>query len=128
MGRLNKEDKDIEESPVSASDLGDLLSLLKQGKLSGKMAKQAFASMFETGISPEKWLQKNGGQITDTAAINEIVARILDSHPAQVAEFRGGKEQLLGFFVGQVMKETRGKANPQAVNSALRAALKGESQ
>ena len=128
LGRLKKEDKDIQESPVSALDLGDLLSLLKQGKLSGKMAKQAFSAMFDTGISPEKWLQENGGQITDAAAINEIVARILDSHPAQVAEFRGGKEQLLGFFVGQVMKETRGKANPQAVNSALRAALKGESQ
>ena len=126
LGRLNKEDKDIEASPVPAHSMGELLRLLAQGQLSGKMAKQAFSAMIETGVTAADWLKANGGQITDSAAIGEIVDRILQTHPSQAAEFRGGKEQLLGFFVGQVMKETRGKANPQAVNAALRAALKGE--
>jgi aspartyl-tRNA(Asn)/glutamyl-tRNA(Gln) amidotransferase subunit B len=125
LGRLNKEGKDIEESPVSASALADLLRLLQEGKLSGKMGKKAFAAMMDEGVSASDWLKVNGGQITDPTVISDLVERVVANHPEQSEEFRAGKEQLMGFFVGQVMKETRGKANPQAVNAALRAALKG---
>jgi aspartyl-tRNA(Asn)/glutamyl-tRNA(Gln) amidotransferase subunit B len=125
LGRLNKEGKDIEESPVSASALADLLRLLQEEKLSGKMGKKAFAAMMDEGVSASDWLKVNGGQITDPTVISDLVERVVANHPEQSEEFRAGKEQLMGFFVGQVMKETRGKANPQAVNAALRAALKG---
>jgi len=126
LGSLNRDDRDIDESPVSALELAGLLNLLGEGKLSGKMAKEAFRAMMSQGVTAADWLEIHGGQITDEGAIAEIVAKIVSSHPAQAAEFRAGKEKLMGFFVGQVMRETRGKANPQVVGGALRKALAEE--
>ena len=123
LGALNAQDREIEDAPVAASSLVELLSLLGDGTLSSKMAKTCFAAMFETGISPSAWAQEHGSQITDTAAIEDQVRVVIDANPAQVAEYLGGKEKLLGFFVGRVMQATRGKANPQMVNQVVRRTL-----
>jgi aspartyl-tRNA(Asn)/glutamyl-tRNA(Gln) amidotransferase subunit B len=124
LGRLNKDGKDIEDSPVNPDELAALLKTLTSGTLSGKMAKACFAEMYDQGVAVAEWVAKNGGQITDEEQINSVVERILDANPNQVSEYLSGKEKLLGFFVGQVMKETRGKANPGVVNQLARQLLK----
>jgi aspartyl-tRNA(Asn)/glutamyl-tRNA(Gln) amidotransferase subunit B len=123
LGMLNNEDKDIEESPVQPSTLAELLGLLKAGTISGKMAKSCFSAMVHSGVSPKEWVATHGSQITDSAAIETVLDGVLAKHPDQLRDFMDGKEKLLGFFVGQVMKETRGKANPQAVNQLVRKKL-----
>lgn len=123
LGALNAEDKEIEDSPVSAESLGELLALLEDGTVSSKMAKSCFSAMFNEGVAPAQWVKEHGGQITDTSAIEAQVMEVIDGNPGQVAEFLGGKEKLLGFFVGRVMQATRGKANPQLVNELVRRLL-----
>ena len=108
---------------MSASALAELLALLGDKTVSSKMAKSCFSAMFSDGVSPAQWVKENGGQITDTSAIEAQVREVIDANPGQVAEFLGGKEKLLGFFVGRVMQATRGKANPQMVNELVRRLL-----
>ncbi|MGM0574820.1 MAG: Asp-tRNA(Asn)/Glu-tRNA(Gln) amidotransferase subunit GatB [Myxococcota bacterium] len=122
-GALNRADLDVAESPVSAEDLVDLLKTLESGKISGKMAKECFAAMFDEGVSVKAWVDEHGGQITDEAEIERLVRGALEDNPDQVTQYREGKTKLLGFFVGQVMKATRGKANPQTVNQVARRLL-----
>ncbi len=123
LGALNAEGKEIEDSPVGAEALGELLGLIGDKTVSSKMAKSCFAAMFSEGVSPAAWVKEHGGQITDTGAIEAQVREVIEANPGQVEQYLGGKEKLLGFFVGRVMQATRGKANPQMVNELVRRLL-----
>jgi len=123
-GLLNKEGRDISASPVSPERLGGMLQRIKDGTISGKIAKQVFEAMWNGEGDADAIIEKKGlKQITDTGAIEKIVRDILDANPKQVEQYQGGQEKLLGFFVGQVMKATQGKANPGEVNKILRELL-----
>ena len=123
LAQLNREGKEIEASPVDAASLSTLLKLIAAGKLSGKQAKSCFQAMFNEGVEAEDWMAQHGGQITDQAEIDAIVSGVIAAHPGQVAEYLGGKDKLLGFFVGRVMAATKGRANPPTVNAAVRRLL-----
>jgi len=123
---LNRAGRTIEDSPVSAENLGGLLDLIANATINGKIAKDVFSAMVETGkpaavIVDEKGLR----QVTDTGAIDAVVEEVLAGNPSQVAAYKGGQEKLFGFFVGQVMKAMKGKGNPALVNEALRKRLSG---
>jgi aspartyl-tRNA(Asn)/glutamyl-tRNA(Gln) amidotransferase subunit B len=125
LGLLNAQDKTIGESPVSPENLAQLLSLIAEGVISGKIAKTVFDDMARTGKPAKNIVDEKGlVQITDTDAIDDVVAQILSNNPKEVDAYKNGKTKLLGFFVGQVMQETRGKANPKLVNEILREKLK----
>ncbi|HST37273.1 MAG TPA: Asp-tRNA(Asn)/Glu-tRNA(Gln) amidotransferase subunit GatB [Allosphingosinicella sp.] len=124
FGALNRLGKTIEDSPVTAAQAASLIKLTADGTLSGTLAKQVFEIMLETGDDPEKIVEERGlKQTSDTGAIEAAIAEILAANADKVAEYKGGKEALFGFFVGQVMKAMQGKANPQVVNELLRKAL-----
>ena len=124
MGALNAAGRSIEESPVSAERLGELLALIAQGTLSGKLAKDVFAKMFESGRSAAEIVEAEGlRQISDAGRLEGIIREVLDRSPRQVAVYRGGKKGVIGYFVGQVMRATRGQANPRLVNQLLRKTL-----
>jgi aspartyl-tRNA(Asn)/glutamyl-tRNA(Gln) amidotransferase subunit B len=126
LGLLNAQGKTIADSPIAARSLAELLELIDQGTISGKIAKSVFDEMAQTGKPPKKIVKEKGlVQITDTGAIEEVVARIISNCPAEAAAYKNGKTKLLGFFVGQVMQETRGKANPKLVNELLKKMLDG---
>ena len=121
LGLLKAEGKSIEQSPISAPDLAQLLKLIGDGTISGKIAKTVFDEMAKSGKPPRQIVEEKGlVQITDTDAIDDAVANVISSHPKEVEAYKNGKTKLLGFFVGQVMKETRGKANPKMVNEILK--------
>ncbi|MDH3978663.1 MAG: Asp-tRNA(Asn)/Glu-tRNA(Gln) amidotransferase subunit GatB, partial [Gammaproteobacteria bacterium] len=121
---LNKENLDITESKVDAASLAGLLQRISDNTISGKIAKDVFAAMWEEGGDADAIIESKGlKQITDTSAIEAVVDEVIASNPEQVEQFRAGKEKVLGFFVGQVMKATQGKANPGQVNQVLRAKL-----
>ncbi|MCG7394497.1 Asp-tRNA(Asn)/Glu-tRNA(Gln) amidotransferase subunit GatB [Microvirga sp. ACRRW] len=123
FGRLNKEGKDITESPVSASQLGGIIELIGENVISGKIAKDMFEIVFTEGGDPRDIVEKRGmKQVTDTGAIEKAVDEIIAANPDKVEQAKA-KPTLLGWFVGQVMKQTGGKANPQAVNDILKAKL-----
>jgi len=126
FGALNKAGTDIGHSPVSAEHLGQLLDLMADGTISGRIAKDVFVAMFETGKAPAAIVEEKGlRQVTDSGAIAAVVDQVIAQNPDKVAEYRSGKDKLFGFFVGQAMKASGGKANPQAVNQLLREKLKG---
>jgi len=125
-GALNRDDRGIADSPVSADALGDLLQRIQDGTLSGKLAKQVFEAMWNGQGSADEIIEQQGlKQISDTSAIEAIIGEVLESNPKQVEQYRAGQHKLLGFFVGQVMKATQGKANPQQVNELLKKQLDG---
>ena len=124
FGALNRLGKDISDSPVTPGQAGELLALVADGTLSGTLAKQVFEIMLETGDAPGKIVADRGlKQTSDTGAIEEVIAGVLAANPNQLEQYRGGKEALFGFFVGQTMKAMAGKANPAVVNELLRKAL-----
>ncbi len=124
LGLLNAEGKSIEDSPISANHLGELLKLIDEGVISGKIAKTVFEDMAKTGDPPKKIVEEKGlVQLTDTSAIEAVVSEVLSRSPKEIEDYKGGKTKVLGFFVGQVMKETKGKANPKIVNEMLREKL-----
>jgi aspartyl-tRNA(Asn)/glutamyl-tRNA(Gln) amidotransferase subunit B len=124
FGALNRLGRTIEDSPVTPTQAAELLRLTADGTLSGTLAKQVFEIMLETGDDPGKIVEERGlKQTSDTGAIDSAIAAVLADNPDKVAEYRGGKDKLFGFFVGQVMKAMQGKANPQVVNDLLRKAL-----
>ncbi len=126
LGGLNAAGKEITASPLSAKDLAELVKMIAAGSISGKMAKDVFAKMFSTGHSPAKVVADEGlSQISDTAALEKIIAETLAANAKQVETYRSGKQGVFGFFVGQVMKATRGQANPAVVNELLKKALGG---
>ena len=123
---INAAGLEAEQFPVSVGALAEMLGLVRTGTLSGKMAKEVFEAMTATGKSATAIVAEKGlGQISDAGQLEAIVARILAENPGPAEDFRQGKEKALGFFVGQVMKETRGQANPQLVNELLRKHLAG---
>ena len=126
FGALNRLGRDIADSPVSAAALGELIDLIADGTVSGRLAKEVFAAMVETGAGPARLVEERGlRQVTDSGAIEQAIAAVLAAQADKVAEFRAGKEKLFGFFVGQVMKATGGKANPATLNDLLRRKLAG---
>ncbi len=125
LGLLNAQGKAIEDAPVSALDLARLLVLVENGAISGKIAKTVFDEMARTGRPASQIVEEKGlVQITDTGALADVVLRIISDHPREVEAYKNGKTKLLGFFVGQIMKETRGQANPKLVNEILKEKLK----
>jgi aspartyl-tRNA(Asn)/glutamyl-tRNA(Gln) amidotransferase subunit B len=125
FAKLNKLGKEIQDSSVSAAQLSELLQLIKDNTISGKIAKQVFEIMFESGGNPKEIVEKHGlKQVTDTGAIEKAIDEILAQNPDKVAEYKSGKDKLFGFFVGQIMKATQGKANPGSVNEILLSKLK----
>jgi aspartyl-tRNA(Asn)/glutamyl-tRNA(Gln) amidotransferase subunit B len=126
FGALNRFGKPIAESPVAADALGRLIDLVTDGTLSGRLAKDVFEIMVETGQGPDRIVEERSlKQVTDSGAIEAAVDKVIADNADKAAEVRGGKEKLLGWFVGQVMKATGGKANPAAVNDILRKKLLG---
>ncbi len=126
-GLLNREGIDIDASPVTAEQLGGLLKRISDNTISGKIAKQVFEAMCQGEGDADTVIEKKGlKQITDSGAIEKMVREVLDKNPKQVEQYRGGQEKLLGFFVGQVMKATQGKANPGEVNKILKQLLSGD--
>ena len=117
---LNAQGKEIEASPISAPALGGLIKLIKDGKISGKIAKDIFPQMAETGASAEEIVAKQGlSQISDVSALAKIVDEIIAANPKQVEQYKAGKTSLAGFFVGQAMKASRGQADPAALNKLV---------
>jgi aspartyl-tRNA(Asn)/glutamyl-tRNA(Gln) amidotransferase subunit B len=123
-GALNRDGLDIESSRIPPHALGELLLRIKDGTISGKIAKDVFEAMWAGEGSADEVIDKQGlKQITDTGAIETIVDEVIAANSAQVQQFRDGNEKVLGFFVGQIMKASQGKANPQQVNEILRKKL-----
>ena len=121
---LKAEGKEIAESPVAAGQLGELVALIAKGEISGKMAKEIFARMFASGESAGAIVEREGlRQISDSGALEAIVEQVLAANPKQAEQYRAGKAQVLGFLVGQVMKASRGQANPGSVNELLKKKL-----
>ena len=126
-GLLNREGLEITASPVSAASLGGLLLRIRDNTLSGKLAKQVFEDMCSGAGEADAIIEQKGlRQITDTGAIEKIIQDVLDASPKQIEQYRGGQEKLFGYFVGQVMKATQGKANPAQVNELLKKRLAGD--
>ena len=121
---LNRTGTTIGTSPVSAAALGELVDLLTDKTINGRIAKEVFEAMVETGERPGAIVEAKGlRQVTDTGAIDAAVQTVLDANPDKVAEYKGGKDKLFGFFVGQVMKAMAGKGNPALVNDVLKSKL-----
>jgi aspartyl-tRNA(Asn)/glutamyl-tRNA(Gln) amidotransferase subunit B len=124
FGALNKMGKSLDESPVNPAQAAELLGLVADGTISGSIAKQVFEIMLETGRGAAAIVEEKGlKQTSDTGAIEAVIAEILASNPGQLEQYRAGKEQLFGFFVGQTMKAMQGKANPGVVNDLLKKLL-----
>ena len=124
--RLNEDEKSIENCLIKAEDLAELLGLIDKGTISGNIAKKVFQDMYASGKKASAIVKEKGlEQVSDTGAIEAIVDKILEANPEQIEQFKAGKEKVLGFFVGQVMKESKGKANPGMVNQLIKEKLKG---
>ncbi len=124
LGILNKNEKTLNESPISAEQLGGLIDLISDNTISGKIAKEVFAEMFASGKEAKTIVEEKGlKQVTDTGAIESLIDEVIAENPDNVAAYKGGKDKLFGFFVGQVMKKSKGKANPAAVNKILKEKL-----
>ena len=123
-GLLKQEGREISESQVIPENLGRLVALISQGKISGKLAKEIFPKMFASGDGPETIMEREGlQQISDEGALGKIVDDVIAANPTQVEQYRGGKSAVIGFLVGQVMKASRGQADPGAVNRLLKQKL-----
>ena len=126
FGALNKTGRTIEDSPVTAASLGEMLDLVADGTINGRIAKDVFEAMVETGERPGAIVEQKGlRQVTDTGAIDAAIATVIAANADKVEQYRAGKDKLFGFFVGQVMKATAGKGNPALINEALKARLAG---
>jgi aspartyl-tRNA(Asn)/glutamyl-tRNA(Gln) amidotransferase subunit B len=127
LGLLNKLDLDITASPIKPAQLGTMISRIKDNTISGKLAKTVFEALAEGEQDVDQIIESRGlKQVTDTGAIEKLVDDVLAANPAQVEQYRGGKEAVFGFFVGQAMKLSKGKANPAQLNELLRSKLKGK--
>jgi len=124
LKELNREGKEISECPVTPSHIAELLSLIADGTISGKIAKGVFEDVYRTGKSPGSIVEEKGLiQLTDKQMIEKVAKEVVAKNPEQARQYRSGKDKLLGFFIGQVMKETGGKANPGLVNTILKEVL-----
>ena len=124
MGVLNETNIELSGCRVSADNLGALIAAIKDGTISGRIAKDVFREMFDTGKTARDIIkEKNLVQVSDTGLIEAAVDKAIADNPGPAADFRAGKEKAIGFLVGQIMKATKGKANPQLVNELLRKKL-----
>ena len=124
MGLLKAAGAEIAQSPISAQNLGEMIALLNRGELSGKLAKEILPKMFETGDSASAIMEREGlKQISDSGALEKIVEEVLSANPKQVEQYKNGKTAVMGFLVGQVMKASRGQANPAVANETLKQKL-----
>jgi len=124
FGSLNRAEIAVSESPVSAPALGGLVDLIADGTISGRIAKDVFADMFKTGKPAAEIVEEKGlKQVSDTGALEATVVEVMDANPERVTDYRGGNQKLLGWFMGQIMKASGGKANPNMVNQLLRKKL-----
>jgi aspartyl-tRNA(Asn)/glutamyl-tRNA(Gln) amidotransferase subunit B len=124
FGALNKSGDDLESAPVDAKKLGGLLDLIADGTISGRIAKEVFEEMWESGKEAGAIVEAKGlKQISDSTEIEGLVDGIIANNPGQVEQYKGGNEKIIGWFVGQVMKATQGKANPGLVNQVLKKKL-----
>jgi aspartyl-tRNA(Asn)/glutamyl-tRNA(Gln) amidotransferase subunit B len=127
LRELKRDEKEIDQCPVTPQHLAKMLSMIQEGTISGKIAKDVFEEMYRTGERPEKIVRDKGWvQILDQGEIEQAIGKVMESNPKQVDDYRKGKEKIFGFFVGEVMKQTQGKANPKLVNELLKKKLKGE--
>jgi aspartyl-tRNA(Asn)/glutamyl-tRNA(Gln) amidotransferase subunit B len=125
-GFLNRDGIEIGESRVGAATLAGLLARIVDGTVSGKIAKDVLEAMWEDAANADAVIDSRGlRQITDSGAIEQVIAEVIAANPRQLADYRSGKDKLFGFFVGQVMKATGGKANPAQVNESLLRLLRG---
>ncbi len=125
LGALNRDGKDIAASPLAPASLAELVDLIEDGTISGKIGKEVFETCYAGGESPAAQVEKRGlRQISDAGELMGVIAEILNKNAKQAADYRAGKETLFGFFVGQVMKATGGRANPQITTDLLQRALK----
>ena len=126
FGQLNRTGKSLADTPVDANALGELIDLIKDGKINNRIAKEVFEEMFDTGEKAADIVDKKGlTQVSDTGAIEAAIDAVIAANPDKVAEYRSGKDKLFGFFMGQVMKATQGKANPAVVTEILKPKLDG---
>jgi aspartyl-tRNA(Asn)/glutamyl-tRNA(Gln) amidotransferase subunit B len=124
MRLLNAEGKEIEDCPVRPDRLAGMVKMISDGTISTKIAKTVFEDMYGTGKDAETVVREKGlVQVSDSGAIETIIADVIKANPAQHADYQGGKDKLFGFFVGQVMKASKGKANPDLVNELLKKKL-----
>jgi len=124
LGRLNAAGKEIDSSPVSATQLAELIQKIDSGEISGKIAKTVFEEMFATSKDAGSIIKEKGlVQISDLGALEKAVLKVIESNPSQLADYKAGKVKLLGFFVGQAMKETKGQANPSLLNELVKKLL-----
>ncbi len=124
LRELKNSQTDITNCPIKASSLGQLVNLIEDGTISGKIAKTVFEDMYKTGDDPQKIIkEKNLVQVSDTGAIETIVEAVIAANPNQLAQYRSGKDKLFGFFVGQVMKEMKGQGNPAVINDIVKKKL-----
>lgn len=124
LGALNKANLTIAQSPLSAQKLGKLLTRIADNTISGKIAKTIFENMWENGLDPDVIIKQQGlKQVTDLSAIEKAIDQVLAAHPEQVEQYRSGKNKVFGFLVGQIMKATKGKANPAQLNELLKKKL-----
>jgi len=125
---LNEEKRDIRDCPILPGFLAEMILLIEEGAISGKMAKDVIEDMYKTGKGPKQIIEEKGlVQITDEEALKKAISEVIAANPGQLEQYRGGKEKLFGYFVGQVMKETKGKANPALVNELLKKMLAASS-
>jgi aspartyl-tRNA(Asn)/glutamyl-tRNA(Gln) amidotransferase subunit B len=123
---LKRDEREIDQCPVTPRHLAEMLSMIKDGTISGKIAKDVFEEMYRTGEHPERIVRDKGWiQILDEGEIEKAIEKTMGANPKQVEDYRKGKEKIFGFFVGEVMKQTKGKANPKLVNELLKKKLKG---
>ncbi len=121
---ITQDDADITTIKIAPTQLAAMIKLIEDGTISGKIAKEVLVDMFQTGSDPKAIVEAKGlVQISDTGELEKMIAAVLEKNPAQVEEFRSGKEKVIGFLVGQVMQATKGKANPKLVNEILRKQL-----
>lgn len=121
LRHLNEEGIELEESKVNPKLLGEMVQMIEKGTISGKIGKTVFKEMLQSGKDPQTIVKEKGlVQITDEAALAKIVQTVIENNPKSVEDYRSGKQQAIGFLVGQVMKETKGKANPQIVNKLIK--------
>ena len=127
FAQLGRAELEIENCPISPKQLGGLIDLITDGTISGKIAKEVLVSMFNSGQDAAVIVEESGlKQVTDASAIVGQIEKVLATNSDKIQEYQDGKEKILGWFVGQVMQATQGKANPKIVNELLREKLKTE--
>jgi aspartyl-tRNA(Asn)/glutamyl-tRNA(Gln) amidotransferase subunit B len=125
LRELKRDEREMDRCPVTPKHLAEMLSMIKEGTISGKIAKDVFEEMYRTGGHPVDIVKEKGWiQIQDEGEIEQAIERAMAANPKQVEDYRKGKDKIFGFFVGEVMKQTKGKANPKLVNELLKKKLK----